>query len=1119
MREVIAVCRSTKRSRERVAAVLDRYFWRIGDRTWRGRASNACLDRVARELRQVAKRNTAVAIHEIRSARESRVPIVRIGSRHAFSAGGLVPVSTGAAGRLRPPPRPEHEQHAVALLRIAALWHDLGKATRLFQDKLRRALKPGAQPEADAIRHELFSSIAWDCLIRGRTSDKEVLALLREITPTAVDQACRDATEPLRRLHADACSAKDRPLSLGFAKQEGSIAYAVGMLILTHHRLPDAGSNHVELTAACHVNVAAALDSRQLEIASGPRFWHQAPWLSAVRRAADGLRPGAGAPCLDLALRAALMFADHLGSALKQVRDPTTVGREEHLGNTLDGQPADGLGTHVARVLERVPGCYDMLHRHRGRYPALAAEQVPLGIMYPQPAPDPFSWQARTAEAARMLCGTGEGGFFACLLAGTGTGKTRAAPTILTAAAFADALPERRYLRMTLGLGLISLASQAAQDYVDDLRFDAADVTVLVGQPPVHFGEEVSAGDEADGSESARAMPSWLEVERARGSAPPEGDDREADWLRRLSFDTDRGLPATLALVLEHSGSRGAAARRLVSSPIVVGTIDHLMATASPAGSRFCFPALRVLTADLILDEIDQYDPEDIAAIGRLVFQAGAGGRRVIVMSATLTDDVAFALHAAYSAGWAAHAAATGMTDHVHLLCAGDAPKSCAANGAGEAFADVFARCRNAVLAGLTSATPRRRSEILLPAQDWDELVEQIDKACSALHNVNATEIEGLRVSMGFVRMTRIRHATALAVQLPAGPQGGRLRLKLCLHSRFPRLHRAYIEGVLKSALTRKGADPHDGLRELCRREMVFDRAREHGCGEVEIVVICSPVIETGNDLDFDWAVIDPVSLRAVVQAAGRVWRHRRRDREGPNVKILGRSPVAMSNKDGRLSKPGAETSPNGDTNVPRVSLLEHHEGRKLRDLIGDEALDLIDAGIVLRTSGNVPLRDAEAKLRQAMVDADAEDAPLGCYIRRPTVRLNRRVAKSRMFRRATERDLLYMLQGDEPGVGVWMVDLAPGTRESELRLAERHGLVVSAGLPEHRLLLDLPGAAWAALEAGGTAVTPSVVSSLMSAVVPDYGREATPHVTYGEWTGFTHGSQVDLLATFGKVQ
>jgi CRISPR-associated endonuclease/helicase Cas3 len=1115
VREVIAVCRSTKRSRERVAAVLDRYFWRIGDRTWRGRASNACLDRVARELRHVAKRNTAVVIHEIRSARESRVPIVRIGSRRAFSAGGLVPVSTAAAGRLRPPPRPEREQHALALLRVAALWHDLGKATRLFQDKLRRALKPGAKPEADAVRHELFSAVAWDCLVSGRTSDEDVVALLRGLTPETIDQACRDAAERLRRLHAIASTAEAVPLSLGFAVREGTIAYAVGMLVLTHHRLPSADPNHLDLTAERHVNAGATLEPQQLEIAPGSRFWHEGPWLSALRRAADGLRPGSGAPCLDLALRAALMFADHLGSALKQARDPAAIGRNEHLGNTLDGRPADDLDTHVARVLERVPGCYDMLHRHRERYPALDVEQVPLGLMHPRPAPETFAWQARTAEAARALCGGGEGGFFACLLAGTGTGKTRGAPTILTAAAFADARPERRYLRMTLGLGLVSLASQGAQDYVDDLGFDAGDVAVLVGQPPVRFSEEAQAGNEADGSESAHALPSWIEVERATGGAPPEGDEREPDWLRRLSFDTDRGLPATLALALEHAGNRAAAARRLVLSPLVVGTIDHLMAAASPAGSRFLFPALRVLTADLILDEIDQYDPEDLAAIGRLVFQAGAGGRRVVVMSATLTDDLARALHAAYRAGWAAHAAATGAADHVHVLCAGDAPGSCATNGTGEAFEPVFARCRDAVLARLASAQPRRRTEILLPVEGWDELVDQVDRACATLHDANATEIEGFRVSVGFVRITRIRHAAALAVQLPAGSVGGRLRLKLCLHSRFPRLHRAYMERMLKKALTRKGPDPHAGLRDLCRQEKVFERARAFGCREVEIVVVCSPVIETGNDLDFDWAIIDPVSLRAVVQAAGRVWRHRRRDRDGPNVMLLGRSLVAMS--DGALSRPGVETRPDNDTGVPVVSLLTGYKGRKLRELIGEEALDRVDASLVLRTSGAVPLRAAEAHLQWAMINTSTEDAPLARYIQKPTARLNGRAARSRMFRRATQKDLLYTLQGDDPDDAVWMVDFASGTRESKRREAEKSGLIVSTDLPEHRLLLDLRRAASAAVETWGSAMMHSTIAFLMSAVVPDYGREANPRVTYGEWTGFTHGSPKDLCAHFGK--
>lgn len=755
MREIVAVCRSTKRSRDRVAAVLDRYLWRIGDRTWRGRASNACLDRMARELRREAKRNTAVTIHEIRSARESRVPIIRIGARRAFSPDGLVPVSTHAGRSPRWPPRPERDRHLLALVRIAALFHDLGKATRLFQNKLWRALRGGA-PEADPIRHELHSAVVWDILTNG-LDDEALIARLAGLAPSDIDAACRKAAAPqgpLHGMHAEPGApvtsvAPGDPVRLSFADREGSIAHAVGMLVLTHHRLPEGSSNHRTLLPTEHVH-AGRLATEDLAVAPGRPFWHDERWLSALRRASDDLRPAHGAPGLDMALRVSLMFADHLASALREPRDPASVKPETgHLANTGDGRPADALDRHILKVLQRVPGCFDMLHRHRERYPALDAMQVPMGLLHPEPAPAPFAWQEATARAARALCSSAEGGFFACIVAGTGTGKTRGAPTLLAAAAFADTRPERRYLRMTLALGLRSLAGQAADDYVHDLRFPPTDVAVLIGQPPLRFDEEPSRQDKApvpqDGAESAAALPEWLQVERAGGGPPPDGTDDaddagadtgEEDWLRGLSHDPDRALPATLDLILEKAGSHAVAARRLVATPVVVGTIDHLMGVATPTSARYLFQAVRAITADLILDEIDQYDPEDIAAIGRLVHQTAAAGRRVIAMSAT-PRDVAVALAAAYRAGWRAHAAAAGVADHVNALCAGDADGACVV-GCAEEFGRLYEECRGRVLEALEAAPPRRRGRILPPCDGWDQLVGQIDTAATGLHDALA---------------------------------------------------------------------------------------------------------------------------------------------------------------------------------------------------------------------------------------------------------------------------------------------------------------------------------------------------------------------------------------------
>lgn len=1121
MREIIAVCRSSKRSRVRVAAVLDRYFWRIGDRTWRGRASNACLDRVARELRAEAKRNTAVVIHEIRSARESRVPIVRIGSRTAFSDDGVVPAVVRSQASGVRSVRSESEHSRLAIVRTAILFHDLGKATSLFQNKLRRALSKGVKREADAIRHELFSAVVWDTLV-GDLDDAALIKCLREIKPKDIDGACETAVERLRRYHSQPASA----MKLAFAERngqvtarEGTIAFAVGMLILTHHRLPDGSTTHLRLQSGSHINIEATLEVNALKIADGTPFWHSDAWRTRLRCASEKLRPGLGSPGLDIVLRASLMFADHLGSALSEVQTDPSASKKEHLANTKDGKPADSLALHIDRVWQRAPGCFDMLHRHRERYPALAEDQVPIDIRHPEPTAKHFAWQVIAASAARSLCEAREGGFFACLMAGTGTGKTRGAPTILASAAFADARPERRYLRMMLALGLRSLAQQSADEYTNDIGFDREDVAVMIGHPPIRFQQEEEDFEHSVGSESLLALPDWLRIERAGGSPPPVGDKREADWLRRLSVDTDRRLPATLDRILEKAGSIATSANRLATSPIIVGTVDHLMGVASPVNSRYLFQALRVLTSDLILDEIDQYEPEDIAAIGRLVYQSAAGGRRVIIMSATLPDDVAKALHAAYLAGWHVHASASGQDNHVNVLCCGDAPGSCATNGDGRTFAEVYEDCRAATVAALETCQPLRRGKILPVCDAWDALVAQIDAECSTLHDMTASTFGDVNVSVGFVRMTRIAHTAALATQLPAGPRDERrLRLKLCLHAQFPRLHRAWIERELKSALTRKGHDPHAKLREFCHRHGLFERATAAGCNQLEIVVVTSPVIETGNDLDFDWAILDPSSMRAIVQAAGRVWRHRVYGSEAANVALLGRSAVVMQT--GKLAQPGVETSPHRDSLVPRVDLDEFGD-RHLVNLVGEGTFDVIDARAILGR-GQVPLREKEAELRGQMVSADDVAKPLGCYVRHPTSRLNRHMTASRKFRRATTRDLLYFQNGENPTNMRWMLDLAPGTRNSAPRSAQAAGLrLAEAPCADHLLLPNLSDLAWQATPTGEDEPTLRRIQSLTEVRVPDYGRaeEGEPTMTYVEWTGFTRGDPKDLFQPFGKPQ
>lgn len=1108
MREVIVLCRSRKKARDEVARVLDQYFWRVGDRAWRGRASNACLDRVSRDLRRRASRATAVVIHEIRSAHESRRPIIRIGSKAAFSEGGLAPVASHPAATARIA-LPQAQASALAVLRIAALFHDLGKVTRLFQSKLDRAAG-SKKPEADAVRHDLFSAMVWDELC-GELDDQALIARLSAPAPGSIDEACRRAAERLLRLHAT----EGLPLDLAFATREDTLAQRIGLLILTHHRLPEANTPMTQLLPEVHLNRTAALLRADLAPAPGCPFWHDEWWCGQLARDASRLVAGIACPSLDIGLRTALMLADHLGSA-KKVLSPA---RPEHLANLIEGAPADSLALHIRRVWAHCRVAFDTLLQARDRFPALPEDRVPRDIAWPLRSSDPrFAWQAGAAAAARSLAGRGEGGFFACLLAGTGTGKTRAAPTVLAAAAFADARPERRYLRFSLGLGLRVLATQSAREYVDDLGFSAQDMSVVVGQEPIFFGtgDRAAAEEgEAAGSESLIDLPDWLRVEMAEGPVPGEGAEKEADWLRGLSLDTGRALPAFCEEVIRASGTKAADARRLVAPPIMVGTVDHLMPVASPERARHRIAALRVVTSDLILDEIDQYDAESLAALARLVYQAGAAGRRVVILSATLTADIAGAFHSAYRAGWRVHADAAGMAGHVHLLCCADAPGAVADNADGAAFGTVFDRCRDAVLSHLSRAAPQRRGEILPVAADWAALVAQVHAAVSRMHDLHGSLIGDCRVSFGLVRMTTISQTETMIRQLPAGAAEGRLRLIIGLHSGFLRLQREWIEHRLRRALTRKGADPDAGLRHLCQDEGLFARAQAAGCRDIEIVAVTSPVIETGNDLDFDYAVVDPSSLRAIVQTAGRVRRHRRTTGHGPNIVLFGRSPIVMKHR--KLAWPGVETALASETQVSTPDLCDHvgSDSRDLSCLLGSADVSAISATLVLDPQPDVPLRAAEAALRAAMLKLEGGQAPLGRYLTHLMARVSRRSARIRRFRRATGGEFRLFLRGEGPETAECWGEIALGGHMVPARRLEPEECLRVDGRADIALFPEALLRAWRLVAPAGDGQARAALERLASVSFEMHAGELAdttfPAVRWSDLAGIVRAGRDDL--------
>ena len=969
MRRVVVSCRSRRLARPVVGRILDRYFWREDARRWSGRASNACLDRVAHELHAAAGRAMAVGVYD---SDAQDAPLFSVGNAAAFKARAA-------------PEGPDVPPAARALREIvvlAALFHDLGKALLVFTGKIDRVLDGAEGAIADVVRHEVHSYYAWLYLTRG-LDDAGALRRLETLDAETVEAAMRAAADDgvafARRVaEAGVDDARLVEAEMWPARTSG-VRETVGRLILSHHRLAMADDGLADLVGRDMARAVERVDPAAFAIDGEALPWRDPAWLTRVARTAGRLsRLGAAEmtfPVADLHARTALMIADHLGSARKVARDSqsrpiaNTVRTQDARGKTIVW-PGDDVTTHTMRVAAAIRVATRGLIVDRGEFPALRPAEVPDGVRRPcGDGPARFAWQAAAAEAAARAGARG-GGFFAAIAAGTGIGKTRAAPTILAAATFADPDPDRRGLRYNLALGLRALARQSAAEYTHDLGFAARDVRAMMG------GGSPEGTDEASGSED-RLSGVDVAALAPGGAGIPPADADDTDWLRGLSYDVDRKAPRVVdEICAVEAGKRdGTRFRDLADAPILVATIDQLMGVTAPVRSWHLPAAMRVISSDLVIDEVDLFSEEDVCAVARLIFYAGLAGRRVIVMSATLTADLAGRLYDAYRQGYGKYAEVFGGPDRVgHLVC-GDTPESVREDGVSgdgaAGFRAAFRESASATVAEIAARPVYRPGEILPIAPEWWEAVAAIDGACRTLHDRHACSVDDLRVSVGLVRVARTRHAMAIARALgDAPPRPGVLRVVACLHARFPARQRGAMEAELKRMLTRKGARPNAGLARVLAEQGVLAQAREQGCTEIEIVVVATPVIETGNDLDFDWAVVDPTGLRAIVQVAGRVNRHRLMSVRAANVAILERGLVAIET--GRLEKPGVETRPARATGVARLYLarfVPHADPRRTSRLLGEENAARIDASLYLDPARESVLRAAEIHLRDAYFD------------------------------------------------------------------------------------------------------------------------------------------------------
>ena len=1031
---VLIVSQCNKNALKETRRILDQFAERRGDRTWQTPITHAGLETLRKLLRKKARKNSAVACHWIRGHDHSELMWV-VGDASRFNMNGAAPTNTTTRDILRR--GDENDWHSGQLIHLlasmAALFHDLGKASEAFQDRLHGRLEG-----RNRYRHEWVSLRLLQAFV-GEDDDASWLARLEQ--PTPEDDACW-----LSRLM---CDGLDDPWpEATLFEHLPPLAAAIGWLIISHHRLPalpaiDEMGVQKWVGARAHLNagnlptlpqaITAAWNER-LESASPEDvapYWTfphglpvtEKPWRERSQRLARQLQNAriASAPLespyvMHLA-RLSLMLADHHYSRLTdqgrlkgQWSLDLYANTANHHGKRQLSQPLIehliGVTRSVGEIAHHLPSmdrALPRIARHKG-FKARSRDAR-------------FRWQDKAFDLATGLRDKShDQGFFGVNMASTGCGKTIANGRIL----YALSDPEVG-ARFTIALGLRTLTLQTGQAYRERLGLGNDDLAIRVG------GSATRALFEHQQFESQQ---------REHG-----GSDSRADLLdeqAHVHFEGNLGEHPVLSKVVADPH-----AQALINAPVVVCTVDHLMpATESLRGGHQIAPMLRLMNGDLVLDEPDDFDTADLPALTRLVYWAGLLGSRVLLSSATLPPALVRGLFEAYRSGrveYQRHRGTPGAP--IHPVCAwfdehGCTHSDCDGDEAFDAAHREFARRR----ADKLSAQPAVRRGRIVPISAssahpdvvHQTVAETLLNEALTLHAQHHTidPHSDKRVSFGLVRMANIEPLVAVAQALYRSEIPEAYQVHLCVyHSQYPLLLRSRLEARLDSTLDRRDENAVFDLPDIRSR-------LDHSEAPNQLfLVLGSPVTEVGRDHDYDWAIVEPSSMRSIIQLAGRVRRHRPATVEAPNIALLDANIKHLKRQQPAFSRPGFETE--------KLWPLTQH---RLEAVLREDEIDPIDSRPRLLPAESLEptqkLVDLEhARLAALMVEGAAsapgqrrrkrrgepEQTELGAYLfyRAPAMTLGAVPIQQQPFREDNEADSEFVLLPDETeeDFGFWRSD------------------------------------------------------------------------------------------------
>lgn len=538
-----------------------------------------------------------------------------------------------------------------------------------------------------------------------------------------------------------------------------------------------------------------------------------------------------------------------------------------------------------------------------------------------QKSPDKFMWQDKAVDVIHKYRSKHHNNrFFVVNLASTGAGKTFANAKLIKAIS-----KDEKSLRYSLALGLRSLTLQTGDEYSSRIKISKSDLAVLIGSSESITLHQINKEDKNEQEDVCQ-------------------EDLLSD--NEVVYENNFSSKFLDMIIYKKNEIQTNKNKAFLFKPIVVSTIDYnIKASECIRGAKYIIPMLRLMTSDLVIDEIDDFSKIDLIAISRLVFLAGMFNRNVIISSASITPFLSKFMFNAFSQG-AKHYDSF-FNKHINnvniVVDEFDTSVFCDIN---DCYLNEYMKFINKRVSSLSKQIRKRHGTIidcqLLKDVASNASLKQNDKYekmyCSLMlnagielhkHNYVIDAKTNKKVSIGMIRVAHIGLCVKLGI-VASELNDNDVDVKFMVyHSRQSLILRNEQENYLDKVMKRKNEKNMEKVE--FNDDIMNHHIQNSKKNNIAFIVIVTPVEETGRDHDFDWAVVEPSSYRSLIQLSGRVLRHRDREPSFYNIAIMQYNSWSLRKCDKVFCFPGYEVD----------YTLSTHDVKKLID---DKYIKKIDA-------------------------------------------------------------------------------------------------------------------------------------------------------------------------------